>query len=108
MPYNSMASNQPTPRFQRLRIHYTNDMHEKYDAMGKVVEAYHELSDKAQQEGVPYLNLDAGDWNISKEPEQMDLNVRLLNLMGLHAATLVNHDFDSGTKVLAEALKKAR
>lgn len=68
--------------FQKIRSQYSNVM--LFDA-----------GDFLQ--GTPYYNYFGGK-----------LEVQLMNLMGYHAATLGNHEFDNGIEKLAEILKLAR
>ncbi len=100
----------PTPyRFspERLRIVYTNDTHEKYRALPGMVTAFQQADAQAHQAGTDVLNFAAGDWNISTEANETELNVLLHNLMGIHASTLGNHELDPGSPSLANALAKA-
>lgn len=105
LPY---ASNSATPAVDRLRIVYTNDWHENYPFASRVVSAFQRFGEEARQQGIDVLKLSAGDWNVSNESEQMDLDVGLNNMLGIHASTLGNHEFDPGSSALAKGLASAK
>ncbi len=111
-PYTSMGlptytNHGPLSQPERLKIVYINDTHEKYRAFPGLVSAFHHFQSQAAQEGRDVLKVAAGDWNISNEPQQLELNILLRNLMQLDFTTLGNHEFDGGTHMLGIALKKA-
>ncbi len=91
----------------RLHLLYSNDIHEKYNLMPNVVTAFQQLGQGFQQQGEDVLKLSAGDWNVGKEPEQLQLNVLLNNLAGINASTLGNHEYDAGAAALTQALNAA-
>ncbi len=89
----------------RLRVVYTNDTHE-HKLFGMVT-AFKQANAQGQQFHEDVLNVAAGDWNISTEPNELEFNVGVHNQMGIQYSTLGNHEFDSGSPPLSQALSKA-
>ena len=84
----------------------TNDMHASLDNMSRLATAVKECRDT-----VFTIVVDAGDrWTGNAYVDLAEGRlpmIRLMNAVGYDVATLGNHDFDAGQKVLDEAIDKA-
>ena len=84
----------------------TNDMHASLENMSRLATAVKECRDT-----VFTIVVDAGDrWTGNAYVDLAEGHlpmIRLMNAVGYDVAALGNHDFDSGQKVLDEALDKA-
>ena len=84
----------------------TNDMHASLDNMSRLATAVKECRDT-----VFTIVVDAGDrWTGNAYVDLAEGRlpiIRLMNAVGYNVATLGNHDFDAGQKVLDEAIDKA-
>jgi 5'-nucleotidase len=98
----------PAGPLSPVRLISNNDPHETFSVYPRMITGFRELSRQASAQGADVLRLNAGDDNIGREPRDWELNVLLMNLQGLHAATLGNHDFDGGVAMLARAMLAAR
>jgi 2',3'-cyclic-nucleotide 2'-phosphodiesterase (5'-nucleotidase family) len=90
-----------------LRIVYNNDTHEKFKAMPYLISAFRALSEQGYREGKDVLRLSGGDNNVGRESAEWRLSVKLLNFIKYHAATMGNHELDTGSQGYAEGLKEA-
>lgn len=90
-----------------LRILNFNDPHEKFTPFPNQIGAFRALSAQARNTGYDVLRLNAGDNNIGREPEEWDLSVRLMNMIGYHAVTMGNHELDLGSVNYAKGLANA-
>jgi 2',3'-cyclic-nucleotide 2'-phosphodiesterase (5'-nucleotidase family) len=95
------------PGYASLRIVSNNDPHEKFKALPHLVSAFSILSQQGRQGGWDVLRLNSGDNNVGKEPHEWALNIRLMNMIGYHAVTAGNHEFDVGSEHYAKALEYA-
>ena len=95
------------PGYSSLRIVSNNDPHEKFKALPHLVSAFSILSQQGHQGGWDVLRLNSGDNNVGKEPHEWALNIRLMNMIGYHAVTAGNHEFDVGSEHYAKALEQA-
>lgn len=95
------------PGYSSLRIVSNNDPHEKFKALPHLVSAFSILSQQGRQGGWDVLRLNSGDNNVGKEPHEWALNIRLMNMIGYHAVTAGNHEFDVGSEHYAKALEYA-
>ena len=84
----------------------TNDMHASLDNMARLATAVKECRDT-----VFTIVVDAGDrWTGNAYVDLAEGRlpmIQLMNAVGYDVATLGNHDFDAGQKVLDEAIEKA-
>ncbi len=84
----------------------TNDMHASLDNMSRLATAVKECRDT-----VFTIVVDAGDrWTGNAYVDLAEGRlpmIQLMNAVGYDVATLGNHDFDAGQKVLDEAIEKA-
>ena len=84
----------------------TNDMHASLDNVARLATAVKECRDT-----VFTIVVDAGDrWTGNAYVDLAEGRlpiIRLMNIVGYDVATLGNHDFDAGQKVLDEAIDKA-
>ncbi|MBY0449491.1 MAG: 5'-nucleotidase C-terminal domain-containing protein [Cyanobacteria bacterium] len=108
-PYSRLALAPPSygRNNNQLRIVYNNDPHEKLHALPQLVDGFRRFSTEGQMAGMDVLRLSGGDHNIGKESNEWALNVRLLDMMGLHGTALGNHELDQGTKSLSAGLEQA-
>ncbi|CAG9620803.1 5'-nucleotidase C-terminal domain-containing protein [Sutcliffiella rhizosphaerae] len=92
---SAAAQEQNSGDVVELKVLHTNDLHAKINEFGKVSAYLNSVRDQATHS----LYLDAGD--IFSGNPVVDLQygepiVELLNIMGLQAMTMGNHDFDYG------------
>jgi 5'-nucleotidase len=101
-----------------LVILHTNDTHSQIEPLqdkdGSLIGGIYcraAIIDQVRQENKNVLLLDAGDYfqgspffNFFKGATE----IKFMNLLGYQAATLGNHEFDNGSKMLAKQLAKAK
>jgi 5'-nucleotidase / UDP-sugar diphosphatase len=95
----------PSPVSQ-LRIVYNNDTHEHWDGFAKSVTGFQAMSQQGAMQGRDVLRLNGGDNNTGGEAREWELNVRLLNLLGLHGTTMGNHEFDLAPNTFVNAISR--
>ncbi|MDX5474857.1 MAG: 5'-nucleotidase C-terminal domain-containing protein [Bacillaceae bacterium] len=93
--FASANNNESNDNVIELKVLHTNDLHAKINDFGKIAAYINEQRNNATHS----LYLDAGD--IFSGNPVVDLNkgkpiIELLNLMGLQAMAIGNHDFDYG------------
>ncbi|MDV2886797.1 5'-nucleotidase C-terminal domain-containing protein [Alkalihalophilus pseudofirmus] len=89
-----------------LRVLYTNDIHASIDGFGAAAAYINEQRNAADYS----LYLDAGD--IFSGNPVVDLNygkpiIEILNLVGVDAMTIGNHEFDYGQEIFAERMEES-
>lgn len=115
-----LLGGEPAPAGGRITLLHTNDTHSRIEPFGPGMGSLTgrggmarrgTLVKQLRQELGPVLLLDAGDvfqgtpyYNLYKGK----LDYRLMSLVGYDAATLGNHDFDSGVEALLAALEEAK
>ncbi|MDV2686181.1 5'-nucleotidase C-terminal domain-containing protein [Alkalihalophilus lindianensis] len=104
--FNQTQAEQSDTNFVDLQILYTNDIHASIDGFGKAAAYIKEQRQDAEHS----LYLDAGD--IFSGNPVVDLNygkpiIDILNLAGLDAMTIGNHEFDYGQEVFAERMSES-
>jgi len=107
VPPAAQMAGQPIPGYTSLRINYNNDPHEKFKALPHLVSAFRLMSEMGHSAGRDVLNLNAGDNNVGKEPDEYALQVRLLNMMNYNAVTMGNHELDLGSAAYAKGQQVA-
>lgn len=95
------------PNWPVVDILHTNDFHECYTLLPRLVEAFQTIGQLSEQAGHTVLRLDAGDNNMGQEPEDWALTVRLLNQAQVDAAVPGNKDFDAGEPTFAQAVTQS-
>lgn len=100
-----------------VQIIHTNDLHSFFDGTragmggyGKIKTVMDQLRQEARAKNIPSLTLDAGDFGEGSSfflsDEGVD-SLRALELLGIDAAVIGNHDFILGGDELARQLKRA-
>lgn len=95
------------PGYTSLRINYNGDTHEKFHDLPHIISAYQIMSLLGRQAGRDVLNLNAGDNNVGKEPEEYALQIRMLNMVPYTAVTAGNHEFDLDSRHYARIQQEA-
>lgn len=88
-----------------LTILNINDTHRNVKPLLEMKTAFELISDKVKQAGGDLLKVHSGDYGIGKEKDKLRLQIELLNELGVNFATLGNHEFDIGSRGLAEQLQ---
>lgn len=96
-------------------IIYSNDTHGNIDNLYNMVGGIRSWQNEFKKGGTSPITLSAGDDIMYKNDlnpdivkRRLDIYVKILNLMGLDAITIGNHELDSGEGALAHSLKKAK
>ena len=83
----------------RVRLLHTNDLHEHWEGMAKAVTGLKQQSWEGYATDRDVLRLNSGDTNTGREAKEWTLSTVMGNLMGWHATTSGNHEFDLPSKV---------
>ena len=90
----------------RVRLLYTNDLHEHWENAPALVSATDAMRALGQASGADVLTLNAGDTNTSSEPQEWTLGVRVLNRLGVLATTIGNHELDLSIPAYLQGLQQ--
>jgi 2',3'-cyclic-nucleotide 2'-phosphodiesterase (5'-nucleotidase family) len=90
-----------------LTIVHLNDNHRKVKGLTKFKTAFQEIEAKVRQAGVGLVKVHSGDYNVGTDEKKLQLQVEMLNDLGIDYAAVGNHELDYGPKALAKALKQA-
>ncbi|MBE7705237.1 MAG: hypothetical protein E7Z90_05430 [Cyanobacteria bacterium SIG29] len=108
-PVNQPANNHHTPNSTtKLSVWYSNDIHGQLPKMSRLVSAAQQAQVNANATGSDLLKLSAGDTCIGSDPDRNAIASQFLNLAGIDAHALGNHEFDITADICGKLLKDSK
>lgn len=92
----------------KLLVWYTNDIHGQLPKMSRLVSASQHAQVAADEKGADILKLSSGDTCIGADESRNAVASQFLNLSGVHAHTLGNHEFDMTASICGKLLKDSK
>ena len=91
----------------KTSIFYINDIHGQIPKMSKLTSASYEASINAEKNGADILKLSSGDTFIGTDDKRNLAAAKFLDIAGIHAQTLGNHEFDVTASICGNLLKES-
>lgn len=92
----------------KLSVWYTNDIHGQLPKMSRLVSASQQAEIAANAIGSDILKLSAGDTCIGSDENRNKVAAQFLDIAGIHAHTLGNHEFDMTASICGKLLKNSK
>lgn len=115
VPPSSLSVNSQSPKVfsspdssTKTSIFYINDLHGQIPKMQRLASAANYLGHQARANGADYLKLCSGDTFIGSDENRNKAAACFLDVAGIDAQTLGNHEFDITASKCAELLKNSR
>lgn len=92
----------------KVLVWYTNDIHGQLPKMSRLVSASQHAQVAAEENGADILKLSSGDTCIGADESRNAVASQFLNLSGVQAHTLGNHEFDMTASICGKLLKDSK
>lgn len=92
----------------KTSIAYMNDIHRQIPKMPRLVTAFDNAQVYADSKGSDLLKVSAGDTFIGTDRETNAVAAQFLNIAGIQAQTLGNHEFDITASICGDLLKNSK
>ncbi len=109
-----MQVNSPNLRAQqsvssdvKASFFYVNDIHAQLSKVGRLKLASDIFTSSYNKHSIDSFKLSAGDAFLGDNPKQNGFVAKVLNMMGLSASTIGNHEIDDGLTDLGNRIKEA-
>lgn len=102
-PRTGAANGQDT----KLSILHVNDNHRKVSGLTRIKTGFEKVTQALQGKGIDLLKIHSGDYMLDVAEKKHQVQVGILNSMGIQYAAIGNHEFDKGTQNLIDQLKQA-
>lgn len=104
---NPKALNNPAGEAKLTLIH-VNDNHRKVGGLTQFKTAFDQIESKLKGSDYGLIKVHSGDYNVGTDEKKLQIQVELLNKLGINYATTGNHEFDIGTDDLKKFAKQMK